>query len=578
MVEIFICFKIILFILILLGYSYFFKDKFAIKIEFSFPLATVVIIDIIYIFSLINLMMIGCIILYILGIIILIFYICKLKKDFFSEIFQFNILFSLILLAFFSILIRNLHMLHFDNFSHWAVIVKQLISLNSLPDASNVLTSYFEYPPGSAYFIYFFCFFTNSSESFQIIAQLILSIIFSIPLLGLFKRKKIINYIFWTCYVIFTLVIDVSVADLLVDSLVGITASMCYCFFYQYRNNLRKCLWLFVPLNLFLLLVKNIAIFFYIINVICLFYLILKHRKTFSKKDILINIGIAILPLLLFMFWKLRCRLVFDGMISCQSVSLANYKNNFSLKTMDDIKNIVMVFLKNLFSANNLASILMLLLLIVITTFIIKSKKYRNIKLSLYIVTLFLSYNFFLLFSYIFSMTLDEALRLASYDRYIFTVVIFLVGIIIINGEYLLKKNTMYKIIIFGILIIFVINNDKNLRNLFGYQEYNNSIRCEIDGYFKKYQNVDFKKYNNIVISNEASKDVMISNLINYYLGYRGYLFIKDSSLLGEYSIMDYDYIITLDNNDDVSRFMRDCNCYDDNKKGIYNNIYKDNN
>ena len=575
--EIFIFFKIMSFILILLGYSYFFKDKFDIKIEFSFPLAIVVIIDAIYIFSLINLMMVGCIIIYILGIVLLIFYICKFKKEFFTKIFQVNILFPLLLLAFFSILIRNLHMLHFDNFSHWAVIVKQLISLNSLPDASNVLTSYFEYPPGSAYFIYFFCFFTNSSECFQIIAQLILSIILSIPLLGILKKKNIINYTFWTCYVIFTLVIDISVADLLVDSLVGIFAVMCYCFFYQYKNNLRKCLWLFVPLNLFLLLVKNIAIFFYIINVICLFYLIFKNRKIFSKKDILINIGIVILPLLLFMFWKLRCKLVFGEMISCQSISLVNYKDNFSLKTIDDIKSIVIVFLKNLFSINNLATILVLLLLIVVTIFIIKSKKYKDIKLSLYILILFFSYNFFLLFSYIFSMTLDEALRLASYSRYIFTVVIFLVGIVIINGEYLLKKNAIYKIIILGILLIFVINSEKNLKNLFGYQEYSNSIRYELDGYFKDYQNVDFKNYNIIVISNEASKDVMISNLINYYLGYRGYLFIKDSSLLDEYNIKDYDYIITLDNNDDVSKFMKDCNCYD-NKKGIYYNINRDNN
>lgn len=575
--EIFIFFKIMSFILILLGYSYFLKDKFDIKIEFSFPLATVVIIDIIYIFSLINLMMVGCIIIYILGIVLLIFYIRKFKKEFFTKIFQVNILFPLLLLVFFSILIRNLHMLHFDNFSHWAVIVKQLISLNSLPNASNVLTSYFEYPPGSAYFIYFFCFFTNSSESFQIIAQLILSIILSIPLLGILKKKNIINYIFWTCYVIFTLVIDISVADLLVDSLVGIFAVMCYCFFYQYKNNLRKCLWLFVPLNLFLLLVKNIAIFFYIINVICLFYLIFKNRKIFSKKDILINIGIVILPLLLFMFWKLRCKLVFGEMISCQSISLVNYKDNFSLKTIDDIKSIVIVFLKNLFSINNLATILVLLLLIVVTIFIIKSKKYKDIKLSLYIVIIFLLYNFFLLFSYIFSMTLDEALRLASYSRYIFTVVIFLVGIVIINGEYLLKKNAIYKIIILGILLIFVINSEKNLKNLFGYQEYSNSIRYELDGYFKDYQNVDFKNYNIIVISNEASKDVMISNLINYYLGYRGYLFIKDSSLLDEYNIKDYDYIITLDNNDDVSKFMKDCNCYD-NKKGIYYNINRDNN
>ena len=174
-------------------------------------------------------------------------------------------------------------------------------------------------------------------------------------------------------------------------------------------------------------------------------------------------------------------------------------------------------------------------------------------------------------------MTLDEALRLASYSRYIFTVVIFLVGIVIINGEYLLKKNAIYKIIILGILLIFVINSEKNLKNLFGYQEYSNSIRYELDGYFKDYQNVDFKNYNIIVISNEASKDVMISNLINYYLGYRGYLFIKDSSLLDEYNIKDYDYIITLDNNDDVSKFMKDCNCYD-NKKGIYYNINRNNN
>ena len=49
----------------------------------------------------------------------------------------------------------NLKLVHYDNFSHWALIVKYLLSADQLPSVDTELIPFRDYPPGSSLFIYY---------------------------------------------------------------------------------------------------------------------------------------------------------------------------------------------------------------------------------------------------------------------------------------------------------------------------------------------------------------------------------------------------------------------------------------
>ena len=46
--------------------------------------------------------------------------------------------------------------MHYDNFSHWALIVKSMSLTNSFPSFKTDVIMFTSYPPGSAVFIYYF--------------------------------------------------------------------------------------------------------------------------------------------------------------------------------------------------------------------------------------------------------------------------------------------------------------------------------------------------------------------------------------------------------------------------------------
>ena len=85
------------------------------------------------------------------------------------------------------------------------------------------------------------------------------------------------------------------------------------------------------------------------------------------------------------------------------------------------------------------------------------------------ILFIYFAYAFSLLFAYIVSMTLDEALRLASFERYIYSVIIFILGFVLVIyfSKITESKGLNYLIvIILSLMIVF----SKNSLNLIGIQ------------------------------------------------------------------------------------------------------------
>ena len=60
---------------------------------------------------------------------------------------------------------------HYDNFSHWALVVKDLLLTGELPGADTSLIPFRDYPPGTSVFIFYICRYLGHSQGMMLLAQ-----------------------------------------------------------------------------------------------------------------------------------------------------------------------------------------------------------------------------------------------------------------------------------------------------------------------------------------------------------------------------------------------------------------------
>ena len=92
--------------------------------------------------------------------------------------------------AVFAGLSLTMKLTHYDNFSHWAVIVKYLLSADRLPGADAAIVAFRDYPPGSSLLIYYVCRYAGHSQGIMLLAQnsLILACFYAV--FGIVKERR----------------------------------------------------------------------------------------------------------------------------------------------------------------------------------------------------------------------------------------------------------------------------------------------------------------------------------------------------------------------------------------------------
>lgn len=65
----------------------------------------------------------------------------------------------------------TLDLLHYDNFTHWATIVKFLVLNHHLPTAQDAIITYNTYPVGSSMYLYYIGRFVGYKDGILIIGQ-----------------------------------------------------------------------------------------------------------------------------------------------------------------------------------------------------------------------------------------------------------------------------------------------------------------------------------------------------------------------------------------------------------------------
>ena len=364
----------------------------------------------------------------------------------------FGVCFGAVTLAF-ARLILHLKLLHYDNFSHWAVMVKYLLSANRFPGADTELVTFLDYPPGSSVFIYYVCLFLGRSQGVMLLAQTALIFACFLAVFGIVEeRRRFLLYSFLAmgCAMLSYLNLTVRINNLLVDFLLPLLAMASAACSYRCRRQIWQASLLSGVILGYLGIVKNTGLIFaafafapYLRNAF-----FRKPRGNRESEDgrpapkwtrwaaALLTAAAAVLPYLL---WQYHL-----------GTALAGYEGKFSMSAAGGTSGSVTVdpdlygviagrFVREALDLSGRAAQVFLLCNLAAAGAMVFARLYLKRRWGL-LRTLLLGdvmtvgYYAGILGLYLFSMPEEEALRLAGFERYACSIMVLFAGILFMRA------------------------------------------------------------------------------------------------------------------------------------------------
>lgn len=325
-------------------------------------------------------------------------------------------------------------LVHYDNFSHWAVMVKFMTFTGRLPGAADKLISFTSYPPATALYITQFVHWTGFSDGTMLIAQFLLiwAAAYSI-FAGLRDRSRALTS-FALCFTLaisFVFNVAIRLNNLLVDYVLPIITVAAIVGIFVYRN---QHVLLFFHTAIFigaLMLVKNSGTFYVVmIGGYLLYTLIANSNSHWYEKIFSVPLQLAgsiILGLLPFLWWNQHVKQTFT--VSKHEISTQAYSKQLNGESHQELLKIFHKFIEQIFSLNSLSTKgIILINVVLIGTWIyarlLKDLKNNLLGMALLLDFVFVAYYVSLFGMYILSMPYAEAIVLDGFERYMASMVI----------------------------------------------------------------------------------------------------------------------------------------------------------
>ncbi|MBQ9032209.1 MAG: hypothetical protein IJ106_12260 [Parasporobacterium sp.] len=336
------------------------------------------------------------------------------------------------------IFIQGKQFIHYDNFSHWALVVRQMFAADRYPNFADAIIEFKDYPLGSATYIYYFAKIVSGSESVQMYAQIYMMLTCFVPLFLFVKKNRAAAFLAVLAAANFILVYNISVTNLLVDTLLPLQAmcSFVYAYCYGHRITQRREFWLLTFYLVQLLQIKNSGMFLAAFLILWLLANIRKDRYRITR------LWVMALPWVSVLLWKRHCSYVFaDAGISKHAVSAEYYSIVFSAKTPEEMRSISAALAKFSFTWPDVWMVFGFVMLVGILVFLFAKKdRMTYVKVALISVIIYLIYQAGLLAMYLFSMPGNEASYLAEIERYTKTILIVIVYLVMIMALRLISS------------------------------------------------------------------------------------------------------------------------------------------
>jgi len=432
--------SIVLFPLSLLGYYSVYRFWFDTEEEF-FPIIYISAIAVVtYLFGLIGFLRAGALAAEVTGLILLTYILLnkkgkltlqKLLRSFINP----TSLVMLIGIVWAYVITRNVGLSNPDDYSHWYRICRAMWVDNTYPMTPDI--EFATYPPGTATWVYYFTCIFGFSIPNCFWAQSILNLSGCCTLFHVLSKvsnnkEKVIKTVLISVASVFLCSLDLSTYTLEVDASVGLVTLAAAIYMLNADFSRRNVVATAVILLSFLDTIKVSGLVFELLLLLLLwFFKVRKLRCT--VKGVLTGFIISVVPVVVTLLYRIRNSHYYpDIASSTHAISLARYMNVFASRTNEDIRLYSKNFIMTLNPMNALPQTIVLyvcLLAFIILAIIKADSRKLFLKIVLYITCSWLIYWAVLYLTYLFSMSLWEALRLNCLYRYVGSLAIYLSGL-----------------------------------------------------------------------------------------------------------------------------------------------------
>ena len=327
---------------------------------------------------------------------------------------------------------------HYDNFSHWAVVVKYMLVTDQIPSAASSIIDFKSYPLGSSSFLYYVGRIVGNGQGVMLVAQSMLLFASFYAVFGAIRDQKrflLAALLGLGCASMAYFNISIRINNLLVDFLLPALALAVIGILLVERNKFFTACLAVLPVLGLLAIVKNTGIIFAILGFVFLIYRSVQFQNADAKLrpffwGALLTIVLSLVPLIL---WNVHTSLAFGqdaGKFSYDFQTLSSFTLD---KTPEQISYIVQLFLYTATSLSQLPTIgFVVFNALCLVTYLVARvgfrKKWKLLKTLLLLDLAVVLYYGGILGMYILSMPLDEAMRLAGFDRYASSMILFMIG------------------------------------------------------------------------------------------------------------------------------------------------------
>ena len=385
-------------------------------------------ISVLFFAGLWNLLYPAAVVLYGLGLFLLAVYCIKLIREKTKKRFEIpcGFFFMSIMLLVLLFALKGHSFAHYDDFSHWGLVVQELLMTDQFPTFKSLRIGFQAYPLGSAVFIYYFSKFVEDWEAVQMYAQAYMEVCFIFPVFAFAKK----NRLFEVAMLIITnivLCMNVSVYALLVDTVLPLAGVAVFLFvYYYYSKDIERDILFYVIVAMFLIMtiqIKNSGMIF--MAVVGLFLLVTSPKKKMN----FVRLGVTIAaPAMSVILWKKHCDYVFiSAETSKHAMSLTNYWAQFAAKTTDDIIAIFLNIINRIIHQKMFWILVIIWVAMYMAIYIWNKEIFSKYKaLIITSVITFVVYVIGIFAMYIFSMPNSiESQQLFGFERYFYTIAIF---------------------------------------------------------------------------------------------------------------------------------------------------------
>jgi hypothetical protein len=327
---------------------------------------------------------------------------------------------------------------HYDNFSHWAVVVKNMLLTNRFPDAYSAIIDFKSYPLGSSSFLYYFCSVAGGEEGVMLTGQIVLLFACFYAMFGVIrdvKRFLLVGLLGLCCSTMAYFNISIRVNNLLVDFLLPALALGAIAIIVSERKRFSAACFTALPVLALLVIVKSTGVFFAALCYVFLLQRAIRLRREDREGALFVRPALAVIvfSLVTLVLWNIHTASAFAGDTSKFSYDLQNLSGLQIDKTPEQIRAITKLFLQTAVSLRGIAAqgILIFNLLALAAYLVARFAMHKRWKLLGTLLALdagIVVYYAGILAMYIVSMPLDEAQRLAGFDRYASSMVLFFIG------------------------------------------------------------------------------------------------------------------------------------------------------